>query len=283
MKNYKMIALALAALVTAAFALNFNEVKSFAASCVTQTVTESDIARQQEDTPPTRSWVYYTRTPATGGAFRSGPDQPPIGIGSFELSTPTGADKGTLFNFDHVGTTLSSINGMSYSTFRSTGNDQQVAALNLQVDINGSAPGGFTTLVFEPVYNTDQGPVVSGTWQTWDAFRGGNAVWWSSNPINGAPNRDTFVSWNTIVADNPDAVIIGGIGINQGSGNPNLTTAVDAFRFSTTNSCVTYNFDVVPQNKEQCKNGGWQTLKRADGSSFKNQGDCVSYTNNGRQ
>ncbi|HVQ40448.1 MAG TPA: thrombospondin type 3 repeat-containing protein, partial [Pyrinomonadaceae bacterium] len=32
----------------------------------------------------------------------------------------------------------------------------------------------------------------------------------------------------------------------------------------------------------QCKNGGWQTLKRANGTSFKNQGDCVSYTQNGK-
>jgi hypothetical protein len=41
-------------------------------------VTESDIARQIEDTPPTRSWVFYTRatTPATG-TFITGPGTPP--------------------------------------------------------------------------------------------------------------------------------------------------------------------------------------------------------------
>jgi hypothetical protein len=32
----------------------------------------------------------------------------------------------------------------------------------------------------------------------------------------------------------------------------------------------------------QCKDGGWQARTRENGSSFKNQGDCVSYTNNGR-
>jgi choice-of-anchor C domain-containing protein len=32
----------------------------------------------------------------------------------------------------------------------------------------------------------------------------------------------------------------------------------------------------------QCKSGGWQTMHHADGSSFKNQGDCVSfYATNG--
>lgn len=35
-------------------------------------------------------------------------------------------------------------------------------------------------------------------------------------------------------------------------------------------------------NKDQCKNNGWQTLFRANGTPFKNQGDCVSYTNNGK-
>ncbi len=34
--------------------------------------------------------------------------------------------------------------------------------------------------------------------------------------------------------------------------------------------------------KDDCKNGGWQTFKRADGSSFKNQGDCIQYTNTGK-
>lgn len=38
----------------------------------------------------------------------------------------------------------------------------------------------------------------------------------------------------------------------------------------------------VPTNANQCKNNGWQTRTRADGSSFKNQGDCIQYVNTGR-
>jgi hypothetical protein len=34
--------------------------------------------------------------------------------------------------------------------------------------------------------------------------------------------------------------------------------------------------------KDQCKDGGWQTHFRANGTRFKNQGDCVSYTVNGK-
>ena len=34
--------------------------------------------------------------------------------------------------------------------------------------------------------------------------------------------------------------------------------------------------------KDECKKGGWQDLTRADGSSFKNQGDCIQYVNTGK-
>jgi len=33
--------------------------------------------------------------------------------------------------------------------------------------------------------------------------------------------------------------------------------------------------------KDDCKNGGWQLFTRADGSSFKNQGDCIQYSTTG--
>jgi hypothetical protein len=38
----------------------------------------------------------------------------------------------------------------------------------------------------------------------------------------------------------------------------------------------------VPMSKDDCKGGGWPNLVRADGSSFKNQGACVSYVNTGK-
>jgi hypothetical protein len=38
----------------------------------------------------------------------------------------------------------------------------------------------------------------------------------------------------------------------------------------------------VAGDKEKCKKGGWQDLTRADGSSFKNQGDCIQYVNTGK-
>lgn len=37
-----------------------------------------------------------------------------------------------------------------------------------------------------------------------------------------------------------------------------------------------------PENGGACKNDGWQARTRADGSSFKNQGDCIQYVNTGK-
>lgn len=254
---------------------------AYAAVCDRVVITEDDIVRQAENTPPTSNWVLYTRNAGTG-AFRTGPGAPPSGVGSLETVTPTGADKVFLFNYDHVGTALEEINALGYATYRDAGAvANQLPAINIQVDVNGAAAGGFTTLVFEPVYNTSQQAIQDDTWQTWDAYAGGQAIWWSSNPIPGAPNRDTFVTWDTIIANNPDAVIVGGFGINQGSGNPALTASSDVLTIGYGGECTTYDFEPyeVAADKETCKNGGWKSLRRADGSPFKNQGDCIQYVN----
>jgi hypothetical protein len=54
---------------------------------------------------------------------------------------------------------------------------------------------------------------------------------------------------------------------------------LDRVVVNQTSSLNTYNFD---PDKDACKDGGWQTMTRPNGTTFKNQGDCVSYTNNGR-
>jgi hypothetical protein len=210
------------------------------------TVTEDDIVRQAENTEPTNNWVLYTRTAESVGTIEAGPGNPPIGANSLHLSTPTGGDKVFLFNFDYTGTPLSSFDAIGYDTYRTNGDLQQLTALNIVVDENGpDVSGGFTTLVFEPVYNTDQGAVVSGSWQSWDAYNGGQARWWSTRAIPGVCAFDCFIAWDTIVANNPNATVLGALGINQGSGNPNLVAAVDAFTLGVNGATTVYDFDVV--------------------------------------
>jgi len=265
----------------AALASTTGIVNRIVAACATAIVTEDDIKRQPENTPPTGPWVLYTRNAGNGG-FRVGPGAPPSGVGSFEMVTPTGADKATLFNYTHIGTRLADVNQLSYATYRTSGAvPNQVPAINIEVDVNGNAPGGFTTLVFEPVYNTNQGAIQDGVWQNWDAFNGN---WWSTRDIPGVCAFNCFVNWHDIVAANPDAVIGGGFGVNQGSGNPALTGAADVLSLGTNAFCVTYDFEPyrIANSQEACKNGNWQRTRRANGTTFKNQGDCMQYVNTGK-
>lgn len=245
-------------------------------------VTESDISRQLEDTPPLRSWVFYFRSPTSTGAFVTGPANPPLGVGSFQMGTVLATDKSTLFNYNHVGTRLTDITRLGYSTYRdpsSTAPAVQLPSMNIEVDYNGpGVVGGYTSLVFEPVYNPTQGAIQSGVWQTWNGIPG---IWWSTRPINGCATPPCYQPWSEIVANNPDATILGGFGVNQGSGSAGLIAATDALTIAHNGSTWVYNFEPfrTPLTKDDCKNGGWQTLKAADGSSFKNQGQCVSYVN----
>jgi hypothetical protein len=39
--------------------------------------------------------------------------------------------------------------------------------------------------------------------------------------------------------------------------------------------------DAVVTEKQQCKKGGWRDRTRADGTGFKNQGECIHYVNTG--
>ena len=254
------------------------------ATAGTETITESDVTRQTENAPPTDEWMLYTRagTPPTAAAFVDGPARPPLGSGSLSLSTTTSAEKVYLFNYEHLGTRLADLDDISYSTYRTAGTAQQATGLNMIIDFDGpDVAGGFSTLVFEPVYNTAQGSVVDGTWQSWTAD--GAGVWWSTRAIPGQCAFDCFRPLSDIIADNPDATVNGGVGLNQGSGNAGLTSNVDAFTFDET----TYDFERIrdadgdgiadtapPTSADDCKKGGFAAFNNP---AFKNQGDCVSY------
>jgi hypothetical protein len=236
-------------------------------------VSESDIARQPENTQPTRNWVGYTRTgtPPTALQFVEGPGNPPLGCGSLLLTTLLNGEKVFLFNFDHQGKKLSEIGTISYSTYRiAEAQPQAVASINVVIEFD--VPGGgkdTATLVFEPVYSPEQGPVVNNTWQSWIAS--GEGVWWSTEPINGQCKGavpQCYRSWDEIVADNPDATVIA-VGINQGSGNPGLVSAVDNFTFDGS----TYNFE--PSSDSDGDGSGDACDKDDDNDGVPDAYDCA--------
>jgi hypothetical protein len=172
--------------------------------------------------------------------------------------------------------------------------------LNFDVDFG---PGVCTTapctkfgtyqqrLVYVPSVN---GTVALDTWQEWDAASG-SALWtWSGYANNGNKwpdgNTSQYRTWSAIVTAFPNAHINEDLGSSQllfRAGEPypgGFVGHVDKVTIGVGTNTTTFDFEpyAVANNKDDCKGSGWQTVKRADGSSFKNQGDCVSYTNNGK-
>jgi hypothetical protein len=56
---------------------------------------------------------------------------------------------------------------------------------------------------------------------------------------------------------------------------------LNLFFFDSAFDNFTVDFRVAVA-KDECKDGGWMSVFRADGSAFKNQGDCIQYVNTGK-
>ncbi len=99
-----------------------------------------------------------------------------------------------------------------------------------------------------------------------DIHNAGCTVFWTAGPTSGE-SWATFVvhGWRVgtddvpfVVADDPGIWTVSNVQLGQGEA-ANVATA-----------------------KDECKNGGWQNLTRADDTGFKNQGDCIQYVNTGK-
>lgn len=132
-------------------------------------------------------------------------------------------------------TPLADVDAMSYKTFRkdmSAGYEQTLPAYILYVDTNGDAPNGETYFFYEPYNN---GEVVEGTWQTWDAINSGNAKWWMSG------TGQKLQTWSYFVGQFPDAVVLA-YGFNQGTSNAETYAIIQDMEFD----CATTSF-AAPQ------------------------------------
>lgn len=194
------------------------------------------------------SWS--TADTRVGGAssFVMGPGTAPSGLGSLQMTTTSGTAKAQFFNYDYIGKNLSDLDGLSYWAYRSsasTNSAGQTISLNLEVDNVGDGTG-YTTLVFEPVYQPGGvGAMLVDTWQQWDAFNDGNAIWWSTKVIPGVPQAfSSYVTWDTIVSNNPNAKIKFGLGFNVGSGwAGQFSGAADELLVNFSGDATTYDFE----------------------------------------
>jgi hypothetical protein len=86
-------------------------------------------------------------------------------------------------------------------------------------------------------------------------------------------NTTGDANWATFVAAHPTWRV---------SNSVPFVIADDAGLWTVDNVHLGEATATVATDKNKCKNGGWHDLTRADGSSFKNQGDCIQYVNTGK-
>jgi hypothetical protein len=90
--------------------------------------------------------------------------------------------------------------------------------------------------------------------------------------LSGAPLNGTCNWWG---APNGPGPLASGGGAKVG---PNVTYSPWLLAPAPGGVCS----GAVVATENQCKNGGWKTVFRADGTSFKNQGDCLQYVITGQ-
>jgi len=90
-------------------------------------------------------------------------------------------------------------------------------------------------------------------------------IFYTGGPVSGYPN------WAAFVAAHPTWHV----------GATPFVIADDAGLWTVSNVHLGEQ-QAARGNKNDCKKGGWMDLERKDGSSFKNQGDCIQYMNTGK-
>jgi hypothetical protein len=223
-------------------------------------------------------WGLETLMDGTG-AFVTGPATPPIGPGSFRMTTATINGKATLLTSDWIGHHLSELSAMDYWTYRdgsSTSPSYIAPSINIQILVNDPTPR-FATLVFEPLYSYGNDAIDDNVWQHWDTvapsvtgFAGG---WWATRDIGSICMTACYSTLAGIQAQAPNATILG-VGVNLGRGPASFIGSVDALSLTMAGEQTTYDFELLDESKGSCKNDGW---KEFHDPIFKNQGDCVSF------
>src|SRR4030095_13729726 len=160
---------------------------------------------------------------------------------------------------------LSYITELSFSSFIAhRENNYDAPFIVLQIDLNGDGTTD-NFLEFGPQYQTapwstgiasDQGAVVTGSWQTWDILHG---VFWLGpdiDPEHGGAvfNLATYIGQHPAAKIINDAAIGGGIRLSAGGFAPNFKCYTDNFRIGVNGATTTYDFEFTTADAGKDKN-----------------------------
>ena len=235
-----------------------------------------------------KGWVFFDDNngtpclPSTVCAMVNGPGTPPAGSGSARLKLAGPSDRpslGALLS-QLAGKRFAEITELKYSTYKSSPTapgDPLAIALQFSVDNNvlDSDYKFKGRLVFEPYLEPSLGPVAAGVWQTWDTLAG---KWWLSGAGRSLPSmvcsQSVPCTKSELLNNYPNIGIRDVLGqpntiLKAGGGWSSFDGNTDALTVGIGGTTTTYNFELGPTNKDECKNGGWEGI-------YKNQGQCVS-------
>lgn len=194
------------------------------------------------------SGVFGTASPGVAADFATPPSPPPLGSSSAHLTTGinNGDESAQLRTTNFAGVRIADITALSYSTYATAWNDQQVPYLTIWLDLDGNGTRD-DRLWFEPDYSNPPQPAAAlNTWQTWDAL---NGKWYSDNIGGPGSNSITLATYLSTVVGTPTIINaapgVGGFRIASGfaSDTDDFEAFVDNLTFATAAGSTTYDFE----------------------------------------
>jgi hypothetical protein len=132
------------------------------------------------------------------------------------------------------------------------------------------------------------------TWVEWNTFGATNRLRWAETTYNNSggysdPDWATHQARMSLAGSRGPGVPMASQPIlswspQTGSGfeSAGLSAQIDGLEIILSDgSSASVNFEPfkVPVDKDECKDGGWKSVYMPNGTPFKNQGQCVSFTN----
>lgn len=229
-------------------------------------------------TPTNNQGWMFNPDPINTTPYNFTEDEASIGDGSLFVQ-PIGANPLQKFiAAKQLGVPVADVNSISYD-FLIAGNGTVTDANQFYLNVYTNLPGSTTFYDCRFDYVPTIGSTTNFTTASFSASDTPTAI--GDRTAGG----DTFVCPATL-AGMPTGSTVSNIVLNVGDTSVNdigLAGYLDNVVVNTDGGVTTYDFELVyknmPSSKDACKKGGWMTLTDQNGDAFKNQGQCVSWTN----
>ena len=182
---------------------------------------------------------------------------------SATINTVNGGSAGVYYaTSGPYGDSVATVTGLSFMyTCPSAATCVRGGSPRISIPIDTDGNGDTESFAFIDANNCNQAGGTAGTVnQACPVFFGGTLYTnWAAFVAANAGARIGTDEFLFVIADQPFAGVISNVQLGQSADGGDVAT-----------------------NKDDCKSGGWADLTREDGTTFKNQGDCIQYVNTGK-